>query len=80
EIINKEVMILDFNFKKLRKIFLKPPSIDFTPHFRYPNIPVLKAYLKNKFSQKRLKNGLSRLKKAFDSFKMHQQTIDNFLK
>ncbi|MFX0139304.1 MAG: hypothetical protein ACFFDN_37030 [Candidatus Hodarchaeota archaeon] len=78
ETINEKIIPLEFDFRSLRSKFLDPPSFNFGPHFRYPNFQVLKSYLNGKFSKKRIEKGLTRLKKAFDFFKMQQQTIDKY--
>ncbi len=80
ETINEEFIPLEFDFTILRSKFLNPPSFNFGPHFRYPNFHILKGFLNGKFSQKRIERGLERLKKAFDYFKMRQQTMDNYFR
>jgi flap endonuclease-1 len=79
ETINEKVIPLEFNFKKLRAKFLNPPTIEFIPIFRYPNLQVLKSYLRGKMPQERIIKGLSRLKNGFDFFKLRQQRIEAFL-
>ncbi|MHA1384647.1 MAG: hypothetical protein ACTSR3_12910 [Candidatus Helarchaeota archaeon] len=79
ETINDEVISLEFDFKKLRKKFLHPPSVEFAPMFLYPNFQMLRKILINILGKNRLDTGIKRLKKAFKFFKMEQKTIDCYL-
>ncbi|MHA1230446.1 MAG: hypothetical protein ACTSRP_04125 [Candidatus Helarchaeota archaeon] len=84
--IEKMMNDYDFDFNglelnTLRNLFKNPITSNFSIQFQYPNLPVLKEYLlERRISINRVNNGIARLRNAFKTLKIHQISLDLFIR